>query len=81
MSFRFQKRIKIGKGIGVNVSKKGISTSYRTKRGSLSSKGYSIKTGIPGLTYRKSFLKSSKSGCVILFFVIITSTATLVILI
>ena len=63
MSFRFQKRIKLGKGLGVNISKSGITTSYRTKKGSISSKGYSVRTGMPGLTYRKTFSKSSKSGC------------------
>ena len=66
MGFRFQKRIKLGKSFGVNVSKSGITPSYRTKKGSLSSKGYSIKTGIPGMTYRKTFSKSSKSGCSVL---------------
>ena len=81
MSFRFQKRVKIGKGLGVNISKSGITPSYRSKKGSVSSKGYSVRTGIPGLNYRKSFSKSSKSGCVILFFVFITSITTLVILI
>ena len=50
MSFRFQKRIKLGKGLGLNLSKKGVSASYRTKRGTVGSKGYSIRTGIPGLT-------------------------------
>lgn len=66
MGFRFQKRIKITKKIGINVSKSGISPSYRTKRGSLSSKGYSLRTGIPGVTYRKNFSKASGSGCLVL---------------
>jgi hypothetical protein len=43
MGFRFQKRIKLGKGIGLNISKSGISPSIRTKKGSISSKGYSIR--------------------------------------
>ncbi len=81
MSFRFQKRIKLGKGLGINISKSGITPSYRTKKGSVSSKGYSVRTGIPGLTYRKTLSKSYKSGCIILFFVFITSITTLVILI
>lgn len=65
MGFRYQKRVKLGKGFGLNISKSGISPSYRTKRGSVSSKGYSVRTGIPGLTYRKTFSKSSKSGCLV----------------
>ncbi|WP_421823759.1 DUF4236 domain-containing protein [Flagellimonas oceanensis] len=67
MAFRFHKRIKLGKGFGVHVSKSGITPSYRGKRGSLSSKGYSIRTGIPGLTYRKTFSKAKKSGCLLVF--------------
>lgn len=72
MSFRFQKRIKLGKGLGVNIGKSGITTSYRTKRGSISSKGYSFRTGIPGITYRKTFSKAKNSGCflVIIFFML-----------
>jgi hypothetical protein len=52
MGFRIQKRINLGKGIGVNVSKSGASPSLRTKYGSVSSKGFSIRTGIPGVSYR-----------------------------
>lgn len=81
MSFRFQKRVKLAKGLGINISKSGITPSYRTKKGSVSSKGYSVRTGISGLSYRKAFSKSSKSGCVTLFFVFITSITTLIILI
>ncbi len=77
MGFKYNKRIKLGKGFGLNVSKSGISPSYRTKRGSLSSKGYSIRTGIPGLTYRKSFKKSKGNGCLILLFILISSTSFL----
>ena len=65
MSFRFQKRIKLGKNFGINVSKIGISPSYRTKKGSASSKGYSIRTGIKGVTYRKNFSKVKNSGCIL----------------
>ncbi|MEW2923099.1 DUF4236 domain-containing protein [Muricauda sp. ANG21] len=66
MSFRFNKRVNLGKGFGVNISKSGISPSYRGKQGSLSSKGYSLRTGIPGLTYRKTFSKSKSSGCLVM---------------
>lgn len=75
MGFRFQKRIKLGKGLGINVSKSGITPSYRTKKGSLSSKGYSLRTGIPGLSFRKTFSKSSKGGCLstVLLFIMLTA--------
>lgn len=62
MGIRFNKRIKIGKGLGLNISKSGINPSYKTKKGSISSKGFSIRTGIPGLTYRKNF---KSSGCLL----------------
>lgn len=75
MGFRYIKRIKLGKGLGLNIGKSGVSPSYRTKRGSLSSKGYSIRTGIPGLTYRKSFKNSKGSGCSVLLLVLLSCTA------
>lgn len=79
MALRFNKRIKLGKGLGINISKSGLTPSYRSKRGSLSSKGYSLKTGIPGLTYRKTFSKSKKSGCLlsIIFFLSMVSVYVL----
>jgi hypothetical protein len=52
MGFRIQKRINLGKGVGLNVSKSGVSGSLRTKFGSVGTKGYSIRTGIPGVSYR-----------------------------
>ncbi|WP_163407545.1 DUF4236 domain-containing protein [Flavobacterium ajazii] len=60
MGFRFQKRIKLGGGLGLNISKSGISPSLRTKMGTFSSKKYSVKTGIPGVRYQSS-------GCLVLF--------------
>ena len=62
MSFRFNKRVNLGNGLGLNVSKSGISTSQRTKFGTIGSKGFSIKTGIPGLTYRGSFSNSKSKN-------------------
>lgn len=81
MSFRFQKRIKLGKGLGINISKSGITPSYRTKKGSVSSKGYSVRTEIPGLTYRKTFSKSSKSGCAVAFLVLIAFSISIFLII
>jgi hypothetical protein len=77
MAFRFNKRVNVGKGLGVHISKSGITPSYRGKRGSLSSKGYSIRTGIPGLTYRKSFSKSKNSGCLVMLLVIVLVASAL----
>uniref|UniRef100_UPI003FA5B7EB DUF4236 domain-containing protein n=1 Tax=Flavobacterium sp. TaxID=239 RepID=UPI003FA5B7EB len=64
MGFRFYKRINVGKGFGLNLSKSGVSPSVRTKLGSFSTKGYSLKTGVPGLSYRK--IGNSK-GCLLSF--------------
>ncbi|OOV18629.1 DUF4236 domain-containing protein [Flavobacterium sp. LM4] len=60
MGFRFQKRIRLGGGLGLNISKSGISPSLRTKMGTFSKNGYSNKTGIPGLRYQSS-------GCLVIF--------------
>lgn len=55
MGFRFQKRINLGDGVGINVSKSGLSTSVRTKYGSFGSRGFTLRTGIPGLSWRSGF--------------------------
>lgn len=58
MGIRYQKRVNLGDGMGLNLSKSGISSSYRTKYGTIGAKGFSIRTGIPGLTYRSGYRKS-----------------------
>lgn len=65
MAFRFQKRIKLGKGIGLNLSKSGVNPSIRTKRGTISTRGFSVRTGIKGLQYRRNFSRST--GCLGMF--------------
>ncbi|TCN59839.1 DUF4236 domain-containing protein [Flavobacterium circumlabens] len=60
MGFRFQKRVKLGGGLGLNISRSGISPSLRTKMGTFSKNGYSTKTGIPGVRYQNS-------GCMVFF--------------
>jgi len=60
MGFRFQKRIKLGGGLGFTISKSGISPNLRTKMGTFSKNGYSVRTGIPGVRYQNS-------GCLLLF--------------
>lgn len=75
MAFQYHKRIKLGKRFGLNISKSGISPSYRSKIGTISSRGYSIKTGISGLSYRKSFKKGK--GCLLLFIILISINLSL----
>lgn len=65
MGFRFQRRVNLGRGVGLNVSKSGISPSVRTRYGSLGTKGFSVRTGIPGLTYRQGFGRKSGGGIVV----------------
>jgi len=65
MGLRIHKRINLGKGVGINISKSGISPSIRTKRGTLSTKSFSVRTGIPGLTYRKTFSTAKGKGCLL----------------
>ena len=54
MGFWFQRRINIGKGLGINVNNAGVSTSYRGRYGSIGTRGFTLKTGIPGVRYRGS---------------------------
>lgn len=80
MELRYQKRIKLGKGLGLNISKSGISSSFRTKKGTIGTKGFSVRTGISGLTYRKTFSKSSKSGCLSFVLILVSTVFTLFII-
>lgn len=50
MGFRFHKRV--GRRAGLNFSKSGVSASFRGRWGSVGTRGYSIRTGIPGLFFR-----------------------------
>jgi hypothetical protein len=65
------KRINLGGGLGLNVSKSGISPSLRTKYGTISNKRVSVRTNIKGIGYSKTFGKAKGSGCVffIMFFI------------
>ena len=71
MGFRIRKRINLGGGLGLNISNSGVTPSLRTKRGTISSKGVSIRTGIKGVTYSKTFKKSKNSGCIVVFTLLI----------
>ena len=62
MGFRFSRRVNLGGGLGLNLSKSGISPSYRTKFGSVGPKQFSIRTGIPGLSYRGGGGRRGKGG-------------------
>jgi len=70
MGFRFSRRINLGSGLGLNVSKSGISTSYRTRYGSIGPKGFSIRTGIPGLSYRGGKGKASEAAIIFVMIIL-----------
>lgn len=57
MGFRFQRRLRLFGGLGLNFSKSGVSWSIRGPGGSIGPKGYSVRTGITGLSYREGFKK------------------------
>jgi hypothetical protein len=63
MGLSFRKRVNLGGGLGLNISKSGISPSVRTKGGTISNKGFSVRTGVPGVSYRKNFSTAKNSGC------------------
>jgi hypothetical protein len=65
MGFRFQRRLNLSHGFGLNISKSGISPSLRTRGGSIGTKGYSIRTGISGLSYRARFGKKDAGSGVL----------------
>ena len=69
MPFRYQKRINLGKGVGINVTQSGVSSSYRTKYGSVGSRGFSFRTGIPGLSFRSGWGKSGPAGLLVIVLV------------
>lgn len=66
MPFRFRKSLKIGKGIRVNLSKSGISTTFGKRGASLnvSNRGTRVTTGIPGtgFSFSKLFGGSKKKN-------------------
>lgn len=64
MGFRFYRRINLGNGFGLNLSKSGIGTSVRSKHGSIGSSGFSIRTGIAGLSYRQGWGKGGQGALV-----------------
>lgn len=65
MGFRFQRRLNLTRGMGLNISKSGVSPSLRTRYGSVGTKGFSVRSGIPGLSYRQGFRGKSDAGLIV----------------
>jgi len=55
MGLRYHRRIGGRQGFGLNLSGSGVSGSVRTKYGSFGSRGFSLRTGIPGLSFRSGW--------------------------
>lgn len=71
MGFRLQRRISLGGGWGLNASRSGGSLSHRSQHGSIGSKGFSLRTGIPGLTYSRNWGKKAGGVAAIVLAVVI----------
>jgi hypothetical protein len=78
MGFRYHKRVSNSKGWGLNISGSGLSSSYRSKYGSIGSKGFSIRSGIPGLTFRSGWGSGKNKGTVAMIFLAIMGTLFIV---
>ena len=62
MGLRYSRRVGGNRGWGLNISGSGVSSSYRSRYGSVSARGFSIRTGIPGLTFRSSWGRGKNKG-------------------
>lgn len=51
MGLQWRKRVGVGKGTGINLSKTGVSASKQGKRGSIGTRGGSVRLG-KGLSWR-----------------------------
>jgi hypothetical protein len=66
MPFRFQKRIKLAKGVSLNVGKKGVSSIRVGKRGagvSTGRRGTRVTAGLPGTGMSAN--KKVGAGCLL----------------
>jgi len=75
MGFRFYRRINKGNGFGLNVSKSGVGTSVRGRYGSIGSSGFSIRTGIPGVSYRQGWGKGGQGALAFIAVVAVVTVA------
>lgn len=60
MGLRINRRVNIGKGVNLNIGKRGISTSFKAGKATYNSRGrLTIGTGIKGVSYTTN-LKGSR---------------------
>ena len=60
MPFRYRRSIRIAKGASMTVSNSGVSASIKTPVGRIGTRGFSLRTGIPGLTYTSGWAKKQQ---------------------
>lgn len=61
----------------MNLSKSGASLSYRAKAGSIGARGFSVRSGIPGLSFRQNWKAGSSAGAFVGLILAIFSLASL----
>lgn len=81
MGFRFYRRINMGNGFGLNVSKSGVGASLRGKYGAIGSSGFSIRTGIPGLGYRQGWGKRGQGALAVVAIVACAMVAAAIVVV
>ncbi len=75
MGLRFSHRVRLGRSTGVNISGSGLSASIRGKYGSFGTRGYSIRTRIPGLSFRQSWGVGKSKGLEALMLILFVGAA------
>ncbi len=61
MPFVFRRRLSLTSGLGINVSLRGLTLSFRGPLGSFGTSGFSIRTPVPGLRFQTTFGRNSQS--------------------
>lgn len=60
MGFRFSKRVSLGKGLGLNIGKRKVSLSHRSRHGSIGTSGFSINIPGSGISYRSKWASTGR---------------------
>ena len=80
MPFRFQKRIRLAKGLSLNVGKKGVSSVRVGKRGlgvSTGRRGTRVSVGLPGTGMSAN--KRVGAGCLLPLVVLVLVTTAVIV--
>ncbi len=80
MPFRFQKRIRLAKGVSLNIGKKGVSSIRLGKRGagvSTGRRGTRVVAGVPGTGMSAN--KKVGAGCLLPLAVLVLVTSAVIV--